>query len=177
MNNQKLIEKVLQQDELTPNDIPDIALYMDQILTLVDNKLAVNKRKEDDKVLTKTMINNYSKAKLIQPIKGKKYDKQQIIQLLIVNNLKNTLSIAEIKELMQPIYNEKKDVIEDFQQYLNSKKTLNEQLEPLLNSICQNPTDDKEDYLLMFLKLSYLTNTINKVIFKLYDEGLKDSEK
>ena len=35
------------------------------------------------------MINNYSKAKVITPVKGKKYTKEQIIQMLIIYQLKN----------------------------------------------------------------------------------------
>ena len=63
-----------------------------------------HKKNEDDKLLTKTMINNYSKAKVITPVKGKKYTKEQIIQMLIIYQLKNNLSIQEIKELLTPIY-------------------------------------------------------------------------
>ena len=83
-----LVEKESQKSSITSKDIPDLDLYMDQIMTLFETHLANHKKNEDDKLLTKTMINNYSKAKVITPVKGKKYTKEQIIQMLIIYQLK-----------------------------------------------------------------------------------------
>ena len=93
-----IIEKEVQKSSITSKDIPDLDLYMDQIMTLFDSHLANNKKNEDDKLLTKTMINNYSKSKVITQVKGKKYTKEQIIQMLMIYQLKNNLSIQEIKD-------------------------------------------------------------------------------
>ena len=101
---ENLVEKESQKSSIMSKDIPDLDLYMDQIMTLFEIHLANHKKNEDDKLLTKTMINNYSKAKVITPVKGKKYTKEQIIQMLIIYQLKNNLSIQEIKELLTPIY-------------------------------------------------------------------------
>ncbi len=79
----------LWEEPLPSDAIPEIDLYMDQILTLTE-----------EKGVTKTMINNYSKERLIKPLKGKKYNKEQIIQILCIMNLKQTLSMNHIKELM-----------------------------------------------------------------------------
>ena len=98
-----IIEKEVQKSSITSKDIPDLDLYMDQIMTLFDSHLANNKKNEDDKLLTKTMINNYSKSKVITQVKGKKYTKEQIIQMLMIYQLKNNLSIQEIKDLLIPI--------------------------------------------------------------------------
>ena len=67
MNNDtfyEILEQVEHRSYLKSEDIPSIDLYMDQIMTLFDIHLENNKRFENDKLLTKTMINNYSK----QPI-------------------------------------------------------------------------------------------------------------
>ena len=98
--------QVASQSHLSSDDIPDLDLYIDQIITLFDQKLENNKRYEDDKLLTKTMVNNYSKAKVITPIKGKKYSKEQIISMLMIYQLKNSLTIQEIKQLLTPYYQE-----------------------------------------------------------------------
>ena len=98
---ENIIEKESQKSSLVSKDIPDLDLYMDQIMTLFETHLANNKKNEEDKLLTKTMINNYSKAKVITPVKGKKYTKEQIIQMLIIYQLKNNLSIQEIKEISE----------------------------------------------------------------------------
>ena len=88
-----IITQSLNKSDLKTQDIPELDLYMDQIMTLFENNLSDNKRFKDDKLLTKTMINNYSKAGVIKPVKGKKYTKEQIIGMLIIYNLKNTITI------------------------------------------------------------------------------------
>ena len=56
-----LLEQLKSIDYIKPVDIPNIDLYMDQITTFMDEQLAASKRYESDKILTKTMINNYAK--------------------------------------------------------------------------------------------------------------------
>ena len=101
---EQIIDKVINKSILKSQDIPSLDLYMDQIMTLFETNLNDNKRYKDDKLLTKTMINNYSKAGIIKPVKGKKYTKEQIIGMLIIYNLKNIITIQEIKDLLLPIY-------------------------------------------------------------------------
>ena len=98
-----IITQSLNKSDLKTQDIPELDLYMDQIMTLFENNLSDNKRFKDDKLLTKTMINNYSKAGVIKPVKGKKYTKEQIIGMLIIYNLKNTITIQGIKQLLSQI--------------------------------------------------------------------------
>lgn len=98
-----LLKEISNQGEIKPTDIPCVDLYMDQVTTLFDDKLKASKRYETDKILTKTMINNYTKDKLLTPIKGKKYNKDQIILLVLIYNLKQTLSINDIGQLLSPL--------------------------------------------------------------------------
>jgi DNA-binding transcriptional MerR regulator len=87
-------------------EIPDIDLYMDQVTTFMETKLFGYKRSLKDKIMTKTMINNYAKAKLFPaPIK-KKYTRNHIMLLIIIYHLKNMLSINDIARLMAPINEE-----------------------------------------------------------------------
>ena len=58
----EILKDVEQMSDLKSEDIPALDLYMDQIMTLFDIHLADNKRYDDDKLLTKTMINNYSRS-------------------------------------------------------------------------------------------------------------------
>lgn len=97
------IEEWIQLDYIFPKDIPAIELYMDQITTFMDKHLAGNKRHEDDKILTKTMINNYSKNNLLPPSDKKKYSKDHIILLIYIFYLKNFLSINDIQQLLKPM--------------------------------------------------------------------------
>lgn len=93
----------IQLNYILPEDIPSIELYMDQITTFMDEHLSGNKRFEDDKILTKTMINNYSKNNLLPPSNKKKYSKDHIILLIYIYYLKNFLSISDIQKLLQPM--------------------------------------------------------------------------
>ncbi|WP_407272423.1 DUF1836 domain-containing protein [Radiobacillus sp. PE A8.2] len=103
-NIQQSAEK-LQISNLSMEDIPNIDLYMDQVIQLFEKKLEGTKRNEQDKILTKTMINNYSKAKLLFPIKNKKYSKQHLILISLIYQLKGTLSMNDIKATLDGINN------------------------------------------------------------------------
>lgn len=97
------IEEWIKLDYIYPEDIPSIELYMDQITTFMDKQLQGSKRHEEDKILTKTMINNYSKNALLPPSDKKKYSKDHIILLIYIYYLKNFLSINDIQNLLQPM--------------------------------------------------------------------------
>lgn len=57
-----ILDSLQQIDYVKPEDVPNIDLYMDQVTTFMDSQLAASKRHDDDKILTKTMINNYAKT-------------------------------------------------------------------------------------------------------------------
>ena len=101
-----LYEETSNREIIEPSDIPDIDLYMDQVTTFMETKLSSFKRNHDDKVLTKTMINNYAKAKLFPPPIKKKYNKNHIMMLIIIYHLKSMLAINEINKLLSPVTNE-----------------------------------------------------------------------
>ena len=109
----ELLSKLKNIDYIKPEDIPNIDLYMDQVTTFMDEQLASLKRFEDDKMLTKTMINNYTKNHLLPPPVKKKYSKDHMYMLIYIYYLKNMLSISDIKEIMNPLadkfFGEKKD--------------------------------------------------------------------
>ncbi|NLP45570.1 MAG: DUF1836 domain-containing protein [Epulopiscium sp.] len=85
------------------SEIPDIDLYMDQVTTFMEDKLEGFKRTEEDKILTKTMINNYTKNNIIpSPIK-KKYSKKHMMLLILTYHMKQILSIGDIHYLLSPI--------------------------------------------------------------------------
>ncbi|MDP4164758.1 MAG: DUF1836 domain-containing protein [Bacillota bacterium] len=104
----KQISELGVGSQLTLDDIPNIDLYMDQVIQLFENQFSGTKRNEQDKVLTKTMINNYAKGKLLFPIKNKKYSKQHLILISLIYQLKGALSINDIKDLLEKL-NEKTD--------------------------------------------------------------------
>ncbi|MBR6665602.1 MAG: DUF1836 domain-containing protein [Lachnospiraceae bacterium] len=101
----KSIMKSLDRLEYIKTDeIPNIDLYMDQVTTLMDKKLrAVTRYPKEDKILTKTMINNYAKNDLLPPPIKKKYSKEHVLVLIFIYYFKSILSISDIQTLLQPI--------------------------------------------------------------------------
>ncbi len=85
-------------------DIPNIGLYMDQVTTFMDTHLKNTTREPaTDKILTKTMINNYAKNNLLPPPSKKKYSRDHVLLLIFIYYYKGILSISDIQELLQPI--------------------------------------------------------------------------
>lgn len=85
--------------DVASNELPSIDLYMDQVITLLCKGDGKN-----ESAVTKTMINNYRKQDIIKPLEGKKYKREHIIQLLLILQLKNTLSIGEIEQILPTLY-------------------------------------------------------------------------
>jgi hypothetical protein len=108
-DNFKLIRHVVERMStlgyISPDDIPEIDLYMDQVTTFMDTHLESSKRYPEDKILTKTMINNYAKNKLLPPPNKKKYSKDHMLMLIFIYYLKNILSISDIQTLLEPLSN------------------------------------------------------------------------
>ncbi len=90
-------------DYVDPADIPDIDLYVDQVTTFIDSHLQSVKRSPDDKLLTKTMINNYTKNHVLPSPEKKKYSKDHLLTLIFIYYFKSFLSIKDIQSLLGPI--------------------------------------------------------------------------
>ena len=107
MTNQELFDSILKKisnlSHIKISEIPNIDLYMDQVTTFMDEHLSSSKRYEDDKILTKTMINNYAKNDLLPAPSKKKYSKDHMILLIFIYYFKNILSISDIQSLLEPI--------------------------------------------------------------------------
>ncbi len=98
-----ILKELSKIDYVKPEDIPNIDLYMDQITTFMDAQLEASKRHADDKILTKTMINNYTKNNLLPPPEKKKYNKEHVLTLIFIYYFKNILSISDIQHVLNPI--------------------------------------------------------------------------
>jgi len=99
----KLMEDLQSISYIQPQDVPNIDLYMDQVTTFMDQHLEGTKRYSEDKLLTKTMINNYTKNDLLPSPVKKKYSKDHMYLLIFIYYLKNILSITDIQALLNPL--------------------------------------------------------------------------
>ncbi len=176
-----LIQSAVGDVDLAPCEIPSIDLYLDQIISLVTDKRSHGSEHFSDRVLTKTMINNYSKDGLISPIKGKKYTKEQILQMLLVYEMKNTLSIGEIKRILQnvyrlPAYNEEK-LTEVFDRYLEIKEYERREVGNIIDAFiggCGLDITDEMDLFTCLLGLSSLSSYLKDVVQVLLENRYPD---
>ena len=89
------------------NELPNIDLYLDQVVNLINSCLSpyisfnTNNKKEENELLTKTMINNYVKNNLIEAPVKKQYSKLQLSKLFVICVLKQAYSMQDIKKLIE----------------------------------------------------------------------------
>ena len=158
-----ILEHISDLDYIKTADIPNIELYMDQVTTFMDSQMASSKRYPDDKVLTKTMINNYSKNHLLPSKNKKKYSKEHVLMLIFIYYFKSFLSISDIQALLTPLadryfqkedglnvedlYNEVFGMEKEQVEYL--KKDLMEKYQTASQSFAEAEEKDRE-FLTMF---------------------------
>ena len=98
-----ILDSLDHVDYIRPEEIPNIDLYMDQVTTFMDEHFSSTKRYTEDKILTKTMINNYTKNNLLPPSVKKKYSREHMLLLILIYYFKNILSIKDIETVLEPL--------------------------------------------------------------------------
>lgn len=182
--NEKDLERIISlavgDCDLASAEIPTIDLYLDQVISLVSEKKA--EASFDDRTLTGTMINNYSKDGLIAPIKGKKYSKEHIIQMLLIYSLKNTIPISSIRRILQGVYSEPcsfdgKRLTAGYDAFLAIKESNREKCMQLAKEmLSENELDFEDDFdffvfLLGIISLSaYLKNIATALLNERYPD-------
>lgn len=107
MNSEELMKEVINAvQRFDISDMPNIDLYMDQVTTYLNEKLKIAKRHDDDKLLTKTMINNYAKSHLLPPPEKKKYSRDHLLALILIFYFKNVVSINDVTTILNPLLDE-----------------------------------------------------------------------
>ena len=98
-----ILDSLSRIDHAKLEALPDINLYMDQVITFMEKELYPTKRHEEDPILTKTMVNNYVKNNLLPPPEKKKYSKEHILTLVFIYYFKSILSIKDIETVLKPL--------------------------------------------------------------------------
>ena len=181
-----ILASISRIDCIKPEEIPGIDLYMDQVTTFMENHLSSSKRHPEDKVLTKTMINNYAKNHLLPPPVKKKYSREHILMLTFIYYFKNIMSINDIQVLLGPIAEEffpgngSLKLTEVYQEIMDLEL---EQIEPLIKDVTRkfnkarssfSDADEKEqDFLQKFAFICMLSFDVyvkKQVIENLIDQ-------
>lgn len=170
-----LVNELISIDLIDSGQIPDIDLYIDQVTTFIDDRLKQFNRNEDDKVLTKTMINNYTKEKLLPPPIKKKYTKSHILSLIMIYHLKSVLSITDINKILSNIpENDTKNIYDIFTK-MQQKENLEfiNLIDTQLNNISNENSDEKYGYITIILNLIIQANIRKNLAERLIDNFLK----
>ena len=189
-----IIESLNRIHHIKPEELPNIDLYMDQVTTFMEQRLrSATRNPKEDKILTKTMINNYAKNDLLPSPNKKKYSTEHILLLIFIYYFKGVMSIGDIQTLFAPlnekyfgtdkefnlqdIYNEvfgmeydqidslKKDII---RKYRTSEKTF------------ENVPEDEKEFLQLFsfiCLLSYDVYVKKLLIEKIIDGMAEEKDK
>ena len=142
-----ILSSLSRIDYIRPESIPNIDLYMDQVTTFMESHLGNLKRSPDDKVLTKTMINNYAKNHLLPSPDKKKYSRNHMILLTFIYYFKNVLPINDIKTLMSGITEKnfaagsKPELVEIYREVIRYQPEIMEQVRANLD-VVENLAED-----------------------------------
>ena len=101
---EEMLEELRSFPFVYPDKLPAIPLYMDQVTSMMEELLSPTKRSGKDKLLTKTMINNYAKNHLLPPPEKKKYCRDHILMLAFIYYFKGFLSLQDIQTLREPLW-------------------------------------------------------------------------
>ena len=198
VNSKELLDNIIEKlNIIDAGDIPNIALYMDQVTTFMDAQLKESKRYSDDKILTKTMINNYAKNDLLPPPEKKKYSKEHVLLLTFIYYFKNIMSINDIKSLLEPLgkefYSKKKEVTLETiytsiqQLEIDKLPEIRLEIEKLIaesKGVFENQQQEDKEFLELFTLISMLSfdiyvkkQLIEKIIDGMEEERKKTKDK
>ena len=186
----EILNNLPLESNIRLDEVPEIDLYMDQVIQLFESKLNNQKRNNDEKILTKTMINNYAKGKLLLPIKNKKYSKEHIILMSLIYNLKGALSINDIKSSLDKIISKSEEdnypLRELYSSFLeecsndenNFKRDVTTKFEDISNIVDRNDKldGDFEKKFLVLCSLVNMSNMYRRMSEKLIDEFFTEQE-
>ena len=164
-------------------ELPDIELYMDQVVTYLEKQLQIFQTSSLDKQITSSMINNYVKGNVVSAPISKKYNKEHLAMIEEICTLKQVLTIAEVKQIISQRYNtvEKAEVFNSFNAMNNEKidVAISEAFKHL-NDIDDNDKDQLINLALDFaLTANCYINISKRILFltRIYDEIQKAKEK
>ncbi|RLQ90837.1 DUF1836 domain-containing protein [Planomicrobium sp. Y74] len=185
----ELISRLALEKKIPVEEIPKIDLYIDQVIQLFDTGFSEMKRTPEDKILTKTMINNYAKGKLFYPVTNKKYSRNHVMLISLIYQMKSALSINDVKKVLAGI-NEKAaqkeiDLSEFYDSYLEIqrfndeifKRNVEQQVERAEAESADFGNDREEiDKVLLIASLVHMSNLYRRAAETLVDEMAEGKE-
>lgn len=172
-----VLDKHVQVDQL-----PDLDLYMDQVIQLFEITFGELKRDEKEKIMTKTMINNYAKSAILFPSKNKRYSKEHVMIISLIYEMKGALALKDIQKTLEKAdvtqNNDKTNVQQLYRDYLalaenntaHTKADMKEQVQKLESITDTKSSDLYVQQVLLILSFIHQSNLYRKAAEKLIDE-------
>ncbi len=173
----KWLSELSSFEFLNYEQLPDIDLYMDQVVQILDRELKIFSTSSMDKQITSSMINNYVKGKVISAPVSKKYNREHLALIEEVCTLKQVLTIAEVKQILESTYKDSNR--EAFNNFKTRMKFLNNlaiddaktQLEGVeendlekLNEIALNLSLTANAYISIAKRILFLTKHFEEIL-------------
>ena len=200
VSNQDILNELMNYvdglSHIRSDEVPDIDLYMDQVTTFMNERLAGTRADRDGAVITKTMINNYAKNRLLPAPVRKKYSRSHVLLLILIYYFKNVLSFTDIETILHPLceghFSRESDpalaeiydrvfTLEDSARK-NLRKDVEEKFAQCEDTFADAPEEDRE-YLRLFAFLCSLSfdvyvkeEMVNQIAGILREEGVPSAQ-
>ena len=183
------VEDILESELLKVESIPKIDLYMEQMISFLEDEMGGMLRRKDELVFTKTMVNNYTKFGILPRPDKKKYNRRHMIYLIYIFLLKQTLSIQDIKLFFSLLGNEENgseklevlypvfyDMLDEFKRDIS--EFIESQRSKIENRLKEKDIDDEKANIMMLISaMAYEANVYKMICERLLDEFGDDGEK
>lgn len=171
----ELLEKLKAQRPAAWDQLPDFALYMDQVLSYMDRQVLPY---DEDDALTASMVNNYTKSGLVPRAEGKKYNKEHLAYLTGICVLKHVLSTRDMDLLIREELGSNDRTVEDG--YAAFCDSLDRALSTITDEMEQRPKEENlADAAIHFALLSYAAGMASNRYISLLkaEKGIPDDGK
>lgn len=149
----KWIQSIENYTPVPWDRLPELELYMDQIVTFLNRQLEPFSAGEE-RLLTPSMVNNYVKDGVLPRPEKKKYNRDHIAMLMMICFLKSVLSLPEINEMLQGLTNNR----EIFEQYPLFSNAHGQAMKEIAARMKKAPDENNEDLYKLALQLALEAN-------------------
>jgi hypothetical protein len=179
-----MADEILKWSLVDLKDMPRIPLYMEQVTSFFDEALAGARRGDDDKILTKTMINNYTKEGTLPRPHGKKYSREHMIRLMYIFMLKQILSLQDIRQMfdqlqmdvnIESMYGAYLELVDGYKEQF--RQSLVQKMEAVQEKLDGKGAYTVENFEMMLMLLTVTEATAGKMLIWRMLDGLSESKR
>lgn len=143
--------------------LPDMELYMDQVISLVNRYLDLIPKDETNPVITASAVNNYVRLRVMPAPERKRYSRRHLACVIMICVLKQSLTLAEIQRVLPPDLSEK-NVRQTYNDFVGKMRTTTELFIDQVREVAEQVLTPENDYGCESLVLH---GAVSSVLYKL----------